>query len=150
MKKILIVICLLFLPEVAHAEDIYCGDYNGKPAYLDVDSIEKSSTRTGTWIVDDSGAYPERSYSYTANINADGLWYKVHFSAKNHNSYLAWILDKNKKNTHESVNTIKFDFAFPTVQEYYPEANRRSEAVARIKIEDADTKKIEDAKRNNQ
>ena len=149
MKKILLVICLLFFPVIAHAEDIYCGDYNGKPAYVDIDSIEKSSSRTGYWEIKTYGIYPERSHSYSANINADGLWYKVLFSIERQNSYSVWILDKNKKNMHLPINTLNFDFAFQTIQDYYPEANRRSEAAARKKLEEMDRKSIEDAKRRN-
>jgi len=149
VKKIFIVICLLFSPIVAHAEDVYCGDYNGKPAYVDIDSIEKDSHRTGVWEITNYGIYPQFSDSYSANINADGLWYKVNFSIQRQASYSVWILDKNKKNLHTPINTIKFDFAFQTVQEYYPEANRRSEAIAKKKLEEADIKAIENAKIHN-
>lgn len=131
-----------------YAEDVYCGEYNGKPAYVDINSIEKSSSRTGMWEITNHGIYPEYSDSYSANINADGLWYKVLFNIKTQTSYSAWILNKNKKNTGTPINTVNFDFAYQTIHVSYPEANRRSEAAARKKLEEIDRQRIEDAKRN--
>ncbi len=148
MKKLLLTaLFLLIFSSVVFAEDIYCGDFNGKPAYLDIDSIQRHSQRTGVWEVTDSGVWPERFYSYSANIFADGLWYNVHFVESTKRSSSAWILDKNKKSTHTPVNTLNFDFAFNKVLEYYPEANRRSEAAAKKRLEEMDRKKIEEAKK---
>lgn len=148
MKKIIFAfMILLTFTSVAFAEDIYCGEFNGKPAYVDLESIQKHSRRTGVWEVTNSGIWPERSYSYSANIYADGLWYEVHFVESTKSSSSAWILDKNKKSTHTPVDTIDFDFAFRTVQQHYPEANRRNEARYKKINEERDRKNIEEAKK---
>lgn len=147
MKRIMFFLVLFLLPFTAYAEDVYCGDYNGKPAYVDIDSIERSISSTGFWEITDTGIYPEYSHSYSANIYADGLWYKVHFSIERGDAYSVWILDEKKKSTHEPIYTLNFDFAFDTVEEYYPEANRRSEEAAKKRLEEMDQKRIEEAKR---
>ncbi|MDR3591599.1 MAG: hypothetical protein P4N41_18235 [Negativicutes bacterium] len=148
MRKLLLFILLLIIPTTALAERVYCGDFNGQPAYVDIDSISRESSKTGSWEVTNSGAYPEYKYSYYANIYADGLWYKVCFDVDRRKSYLAWILDKNKNSTGKHVDTISFDFAFDTVEQYYPEANQRRQEFYRKKNEEQDRKNIEDAKRN--
>lgn len=150
MKKMLIALLIaLSFCSISAAEDIYCGDFNGNPAYVELESIESSSRRTGFWVVKEYGVYPEYSKSYSANIFADGLWYKVNFVESTRSSSSATILDKNKKSTGNFVTTVKFDFAYQTVIDNYPEANRRSEEKYRKIIEERERKAIEEAKKNN-
>lgn len=150
LKKIIMIFffVILFCCNLASAEEVYCGNLNGKPAYVDTESIEQTSTRSSEWIMTSSGIYPKYYHSYIANIFADELWYKVYFRKENGASYMVSILDKNKKDTYKYVHTLKFDFAFPVVEQYYPEAQQKRNEIARKNLEESDRQAIEQAKRN--
>jgi hypothetical protein len=149
-KKILWLLVLSFLLSPAcFAEDVYCGDYEGKPAYLEVESITSTSIRSGDWIATEDGIFPRYYHNFTANVLLDGVWYQVNFSKDHENTTNVMILDKYKKKTYKYIYTINFDFAYSTVAEYYPIAKERRNEAAQKRFEEADRKAIEEAKRNN-
>lgn len=151
MKKLMVILLYLcFMPILAHAEDIYCGDFNGLPAYVELESIDRTVIRSGYWEITSDGIYPQYYRNYVANIYADSLWYKVYFSIESQRTVSVWIYDKYKKNAFTPISTINFDFAYPTVEEYYPEATQIRNDAAKKSLEAMDRKNIEEAKKNNQ
>lgn len=146
MKRLFLIVCLFILPGIVHAEDIYCGDFNGKPAYVELESIELKAIKTNDYVISEDGVARKYYHVYSANIYADDLWYKVLFNRDRGTSFSVSILDKYKKDTMNYVYTIKFDFAFETVKDNLNEANRRRSEEARKSLESSDRSKIEAAK----
>ena len=78
----------------------YCGDYNNKPAYIDVESVTAYTNTT------------DNVKMYKAKILADGKWYQVTYSTKNMLTDTVTALDTSDNYFGFKSNAVQLDLDF--------------------------------------
>ena len=148
MRTLYFLLILATLAGTAYAEDIYAGEFNGKPAYVELESIDKMVGKTGNYVLDDDGISPTYWHAYKANVYADDVWYQVYTSTRLHKINSINILGKDKKITGTMVSpeNLNLDFAWQTINENYSLATQRRLEAYKAKQAEADRIAIEKAK----
>jgi len=131
VKKIYILILLITLAfgGIAHAEDVYCGDYNGKPVYVRVESISKNAVKSDNefkvYVTDDTvSVYNKFSYYYKAHLIIEDNLYEVLFSDERGSAF--GVTKLLKGHDIERIYNMNLNFALNTVINYYNPDNFRA------------------------